>query len=266
MTVDIPFERVGHFARIPVELSGGATGRFLVDTGVGITVVHPSLVDRIGLQATGEEQVGHRMSGQEVRAPLVRVPRLEIGDHVWADALAGAADLGDAEGENGFDGIIGLDLLGDLPLTVDPFACVIRLSAPEVATATIVPVRLNRDGLAVDMRVELRLPDGQVIEVEVDTGSGSTILDSRFMTACGVDGHESDARTEEGTDQTGHRFVRRFVPIDGALALASGTTHERPTVMFQDDLELDGLIGTDFLDRYVQTYDTRTSTIALISP
>lgn len=245
------------------------SGRFLVDTGIGITIVHPTLADRAGLERTGEHQVGHRMSGQEVRVPLVRVPELQLGEHVVSDVLAGVADLGDTDGENGFEGIIGLDLLGDLPLTVDPFARVIRLgaAAPECATSTIVPVRLHQDGLAVDLRVDLLLPDGQVIEVEVDTGSGSTILDTRFMAACRVDGQEEGAHTEEGADETGHTFVRRFVPIEGALALASapGTRHERPTVMFQD-IELNGLIGTDFLDRYVQTYDTRNGTITLTPP
>lgn len=266
MAINISFDRVGHFVRIPVSLPGGVTGRFLVDTGIGVTVVHPSFVDRVGLERTGEDHVGHRMSGQELRIPLVRVPQLNLGDHVLTNALAGVADLGETEGANGFDGILGLDLLGELPLTVDPFAHMIRLGVlgADTDAATLVPVRLHRDGLSIDLRADLQLPNGQVIEVEVDTGSGSTILGRQFMSACGVDGHENDARTQEGTDETGHQFVRYFVPIEGVLMLATapGTMHERPTVMFQE-IELDGLIGTDFLDRYVQTYDTRNSTIVL---
>lgn len=236
MTSEIPFDRVGHFIRVRAGLLGGVEGRFLIDTGIGITVVHPTLVDTAGLERTDEHQLGHRMSGQEIRIPLVRLARLELGEHVVTDALAGVANLGDTESENGFDGIIGLDLLGHLPLTVDPFAHVIRLGAPAPgpAAATVVPARLNRDGLAVDMRVDLRLPNGQVVEVEVDTGSGSTILDTRFMAACDVASDGATARTEEGTDETGHRFVRRFMPIAGALTLVSApeTTQLGPTVMF----------------------------------
>lgn len=142
--------------------------------------------------------MGKRMSGQEIRVPLVRLPRLDLGGHVLPNVTAGIAAFGAPE-ENGFDGIVGLDLLGCLPLTIDPFAHSVRLGAvttvPE--SATVVPVRLSRDGPAVEMRADLRLPDGRVIEIEVDTGSGSTILNSRFMTACGVDGDEQNGRTVE---------------------------------------------------------------------
>lgn len=269
VSVEISFNRVGHFLRISVGLADGVTGRFLVDTGIGITVVHPSLADRLGLSSAGRDYLAHRMSGQEVRVPLLRAPRMDIAGEVVAGSVVGVGDFGNPDGENGFDGILGLDLLGEGPLTVDPFASVIRLGAPspDPETSTVVPVRVNRDGPAVDMHTELRLPDGRVIEVEVDTGSGATILDTRFMAACRVDGHEEDARTEEGTDETAHRFVRRFVSIPGALALPSApaTAHEQPTIMFQD-IELEGLIGTDFLDRFVQTYDTRNSTITLELP
>ena len=72
--MEIPFDRIGHFVRIALGLSDSVSGRFLVDTGIGITVVHPSLVDRAGLQSTGQDYVGRRMSGQEVRIPLVRAP------------------------------------------------------------------------------------------------------------------------------------------------------------------------------------------------
>ncbi|BCJ37289.1 hypothetical protein Athai_47920 [Actinocatenispora thailandica] len=268
--VEIPFDRVEHLVRIPVRLPGGETARFLVDTGIGITVVSPTLVERCGLAATGHSYTGHRMSGQAVQIPLVELPHLDLGGRLLAAGTAGQADLGPADGANGFDGILGLDLLGELPLTIDPFRSTVALGAvsgPTTRHRIEVPVRPHRDGPAVDLLVELQLPDGTVTEVEIDTGSAETILDTRFMPACSVDGSETAARTVEGVDQTGHPFVRRFIPIDGAVALAAapGTALPRPTVMFQD-LALNGLIGTTFLDRYVQTYDTGRAILTLAPP
>ncbi|WP_405059903.1 retropepsin-like domain-containing protein [Kribbella sp. NBC_01505] len=263
--IEIPFDRVGHLIRIAAGLPGGQPARFLVDTGIGISLVHPTVVDRAGLQLTGEEFTGRRMSGQEVRTPLTALPVLRIGDHTVTEAVVAVAALGAVDGADGFDGILGLDLLGELPLTVDPFTQVIRLGVPAADERTAVPVRVRRDGRSVELRAELRLPDGQVVEVEIDTGSGATILDSRFLEACSVELAADGVRTVEGVDETGHRFVRRFAQIAGALSLDAApdrSRHEQPTVMFQD-LGLDGLIGTQFLDRFVQTYDTGNATLSL---
>jgi predicted aspartyl protease len=263
--IEIPFDRVGHLVRIAGELPGGRPARFLVDTGIGISLVHPSVVDRAGLQLTGEEFTGRRMSGQEVRSPLAALPVLRIGDHTVTESVVAVAALGAVDGAHGFDGILGLDLLGELPLTVDPFAQVIRLGVPAADERTVVPVRVQRDGRSVELHAELRLPDGQVVDVEIDTGSGATILDSRYLEACSVDLTADGVRTVEGMDETGHQFVRHFVRIPGPLSLDAApdaTRHEQPTVMFQD-LGLDGLIGTDFLDRFVQTYDTGKATLSL---
>lgn len=277
--VEVPYDLVGHLARIRVGLPDGSHARFLVDTGVGLSIVSPSLVQRHGLASTGRSHTGHRMSGQAVVVPLVDLPALDLradgpsagaGGFAVVSGLGGVADLGPADGANGFDGILGLDLLGDLGLTIDPFRSKIRLGLPDPASDTPqidVPVRVRRDGPAVELRADLRLPDDSVIEVEVDTGSAATILAERFMAACGADGNESNARIDEGTDQTGHNYVRRFIPIEAALSLAAApqTEFRRPTVMFQD-IALDGLIGTDFLNRYVQTYDTTRCRMILAAP
>lgn len=219
------------------------------------------------------------MSGQAVEVPLVELPSLELqtpspaagsGGFAVLSGRGGIADLGASDSPDGFDGILGLDLLGELILTVDPFRSVIGLGASPAThnrPRVEVPVRVNHDGPAVDLHTDLRLPDGTVIEVEIDTGSGTTILADRFMGACAVDGTETETRTDEGTDETGHEYIRRFIPINGSLALATSPEIElrSPTVMFQD-IALNGLIGTEFLDRYVQTYDTTRGVMTLTPP
>lgn len=277
--IEIPCDRVGHFVRIPVGLPDGSSARFLVDTGIGITVVSTAFMRRLGLSPSGRSFTGHRMSGQAVEVPLVELPSLELrslspaagsGGFAVVSGVAGVADLGATDGPGGFDGILGLDMLGELVLTVDPFRSLIGVGGPPAVSGQAkveVPVRLHREGPAIDIRADLRLPDDTVIEVEVDTGSAATILADRWMGACAVEGSERSTRTEEGADETGHHYVRRFIPIEGAIAIAGAPQTElrEPTVMFQEIL-LDGLVGTDFLDRYVQTYDTTRGVMTLMTP
>ena len=202
-----------------------------------------------------------------VTAPLMHLPRITLGDEKISDSIVAVADLGDVEGPNGFDGILGLDLLGDMPLTVDPLRAIVRFHGQPDSEGIEVPVKVERDGESVCLYVDLRLPDGTVVAAEVDTGSGSTILDSRYMANCAVTPNDSGARTARVVNETGLEVSRSFIPVPGPISLlaAPETGHHGATVMFQD-LSLDGLIGTAFLDRYVQTFDTRSGTMTLTPP
>jgi hypothetical protein len=71
----VAFDRAGHLARVPVEMDGDPH-RFLVDTGIGVTVVSPLLVARPDVRETGETFTGQRMSGQSLTLPLVRLPAI----------------------------------------------------------------------------------------------------------------------------------------------------------------------------------------------
>jgi hypothetical protein len=130
-----------------------------------------------------------------------------------------------------------------------------------------VPVTVERDRESVCVYVDLRLPDGTVVSAEVDTGSGSTILDTAYLGSCDVTREDVGVRTVREVNETGLAVERWFVPVPGPVALAAApeTEHRCSTVMFQD-IALEGLVGTAFLDRYVQTFDTRTGTMTLSPP
>lgn len=265
MATEIPFQRVGHFIRIPVSMPSGDSARFLVDTGIGITVVNSAFAQRHRLEPTGRHFVGTRMAaGDRVTAPLMLLPGIALADEKASDLIVAVADLGDAEGPSGFDGILGLDALGDMPLTVDPLRAIVRLRGQSDPEGIHVPAKVQRDGESVCLYVDVRLPDGTVVTTEVDTGSGSTILDSRYMANCAVTPNDPEARTARVVNETGVEVSRSFISVPGPISLltAPETAHHGATVMFQD-LSLDGLIGTAFLDRYVQTFDTRSGTMTL---
>jgi hypothetical protein len=71
----VPFDRFDHAVRVTVQI-GGDNYRFLVDSGIGVTVVSSAVAARDDVRKTGESMTGRRMSGQAIRAPLVRLPKM----------------------------------------------------------------------------------------------------------------------------------------------------------------------------------------------
>lgn len=264
MVMPMAFDRVGHLVRIPV-VAGDFACRFLLDSGIGLTIVASDLAERLDLVLTGTSFPGQRMSGQEITAPLAHLPQLTVGGHVVENAVVGVFDLGPADGESGFDGILGLDLLCDVVVSVDPLtrSLLLRSDFPINGGDIEVPVRVHHDGPSVTLFAGLRLPSGRVAEVEIDTGSGCLILDSRFMTDCGV---ETDDVTETlaGTDETGHHYSRSFADTRGAVSFVDAPTAEQqdPRTMFQSIVH-DGLLGSEFLDRFIHSFDVRRGRLVL---
>jgi hypothetical protein len=263
--ISVPFDRVQHLVRIDVGVDGERT-RFLVDTGIGITVVSSAFVARFGLTATGETFAARRMSGQVVAVPLVQLPALRIGDLVVPPHVAGIADLGAEDGPAGFHGLLGPGAFTEYVVTTDAAARMLTFTPRSdfAADGRVVPLDVHRDGPSYDPFASLVLPSGRTVSVEVDTGSPDLILDTRFMEDCGVEPDDPGVETTTGVDETGHEWTRRFVTIDGSVTLAAApdTAQERPRVQFQDIVH-DGLVGTAYLERFRFSFDVTGQRLVL---
>ena len=138
MTV-VSFDRVAHLIRVPVRLGDSHDDQelhFLVDTGIGVTVVSDRLSARPDVEALAETYAGRRMSGQLVEAPLVRLPTLAVGDDAVDGHVAASVDLGD-----GLDGILGPAYFADRIVTTDPTAGTFTVHQPgETVEGVEVPV------------------------------------------------------------------------------------------------------------------------------
>jgi hypothetical protein len=247
----VAFDRLAHLVRVPVRL-GGDDLHFLVDTGIGITVVNERLSQRSDVETLDETYAGRRMSGQLVEAPLVRLPTLGVGDYAVDGHVAASVDLGD-----GFDGILGPSYFADRIVTTDPLAGTFTVHDEGALVEGIeVPLEIHRDGRSVDPFAELVLPSGRTVLVEVDTGSDCLILDARFMGECGVEVGGPGVSAREGVDETGHSYVRYNATLPGAVHLkaAPETGQTDPKVIFQEIIH-DGLIGSEHLYRYSFSFD-----------
>jgi hypothetical protein len=262
----VSFDRVEHLVRVPVELAGDRY-RFLVDTGIGVCVVCSAVAARPDVQWTGETFAGQRMSGQAVQTPLVRLPQLKLGEYTVEAHVACVADLGPVDGPAGFAGILGPGFFGNHVVTTDPDA--MRLTVQTSASfqehnGHEIPLEIRRHGLSVDPFATLVLPSGRHVRVEVDTGSGNLILDTRFMPDCGVSIDGPDVVTKTGTDETGYRWTRHWATVSGTVYLATApqTAQTAARVQFQDIIH-DGLVGTDYLERYRVTLDVSGARLIL---
>jgi predicted aspartyl protease len=268
VTLTVRFDRVGHLVRVPVTI-GGTGYRLLLDTGAGMTVVSSAVAARPDVRATGETATGRRMSGQELTFPCVELPRLDVGGFTATGHLAAVADLGPADGPEGHDGLLGYSLFLGHAVTTDPAAGELTITPADRfdEPGTVVPLEVRDHGHSLDPFVRLVLPSGREVLVELDTGSQSLILHDRYAEECGVDLAAPGLETRTGTDETGGGFVRRWATIDGAVHLAGapGTAQERPRVMFQEIIH-DGLLGTDFLERFRFTVDLGGSRLVLSEP
>ena len=244
-----PFERIHHLVTVPA-LVGDRQARFVLDTGIGLTLLADRLCTEIGCRTGGSAFTGRRMSGQEVTVPLATAPPLSFGSVTRQEHLVGIIALDGFPPELGpLDGFLSLAFFDEVPFTVDYARGAVivesRASADErTRDGRAVAVRLERDGPAVDAFMQLDLPGARTVEVEIDMGSDSLILDERLAGAVGVDLHGEGVRRLEDHDETGHAYTRFFTRLAGSISAteAPSVAQTDPEVMFQRII-YDGLVG-----------------------
>jgi hypothetical protein len=250
---EVPFAYLLHLVTVPVTLNG-EEATFVLDSGIGLTIVR----DPAACTLTGATFTGRRMSGQEVTVPLGIAPSLAFGGIARRDVEVGLLDMDGFPPElDHIAGFLSLAYFADTPFTVDYGRRVV--SAGTRRDGTTVPVRVDRDGPSVCVYMPLTLPDGRSIEVEVDMGSDSLILDERFAEL-----GAGEVRRVDGTDETGNRYTRRFATLRGRIhpAGAPELGQDDPDVMFQRII-YDGLVGDAFLRRFAVTFDIPRAALAL---
>ncbi|MHB8325428.1 MAG: aspartyl protease family protein [Candidatus Dormibacteria bacterium] len=124
---------------------GGTETTFVLDSGIGLTLVSGSLATSAGCELTGSTYTGPRMSGQEVKIPLGSLGSLAVGGHCRDDVVVGISDIAGLEGVEGF---LSLDYFRLMPLTVDYPAGVLVLEDADSVAARA------EAGIAVEARVE----------------------------------------------------------------------------------------------------------------
>ncbi len=265
----LEFGRLHHLITVPVTI-GGAQARFVLDSGIGPTIVADSLAEAAGVRPLGSSFTGRRMSGQEVTLPLARASSLAVGDLEQDDLVVGLLDMSGFPDEvRALGGFVSLAFFAETPFTVDYCREEIVLETAESLAArrargTELDLRLERDGPSLTAFCRLTLPNTRSVWTEVDMGSEALILDERLAPELGVDLSGKAVRAVEGVDETGHNFTRFFTRLDGRVYAegAPDLAQEAPEVMFQRII-YDGLVGDAFLRRFAVTFDLPRAQLVL---
>jgi hypothetical protein len=266
---EVRFDKLQHLITVPVSVNGVAS-RFILDSGIGLTLLRSELAESIGARLTGASFTGRRMSGQAVTMSLAEVPAMTFAGSSFEQVEVGILDLSSFPDElAGIGGFLSLAFFADRPLTVDYGRGAVIVETPESVGARYeegqpIPVDVQRDGPSVTMFMPLTIPSGRSISVEIDMGSDALILDVRFAEETGASLDGDGVRLVEGTDETGHAYNRRFTRLAGRIypTAAPHLTQEDPDVMFQRIIH-DGLVGDDFLRRHVVTFDVAGAAVLL---
>ena len=259
-----PFEYLHHLVTVPVTVDGSVESRFVIDSGIGLTLLSASLADTIGCAPTGATFSGRRMSGQEVAVSLAAPATLAFGGLERTDDRVGIFDTSGFPADfAGIGGFLSLAFFDETAFTVDYPNGVVELETPEtlierVRTGRVLDVRVERDGPSVTFHLPLTLPDGRSVDLEVDMGSGALILDERLAPELGIELDDPRVRRVDGTDETGHTYARSFTTLAGSIhpTGAPELVQKDPDVMFQRII-YGGLVGDEFLRRFAVTFDVR---------
>jgi hypothetical protein len=250
-----PFRYLHHLVTVPVRVEDRHDVRFILDSGIGLTIVSASFAERAGVAVGSRTFSGQRMSGQEVELPLARLASLQFDERRCEDVEVGVLDLAGFPAELGeIDGFLSLAFFDQQPFTVDYEQAVVRLGGS--GGGVPVALEVERDGPSVTAFMRLVLPGGRVVRVEVDMGSDALILDDGLAAGVGVALDDPAVRVVEGKDETGHAYTRRFTTLRGAIHPegAPSLAHDDPAVVFQR-IRYDGLVGDAFLRRFAVTFD-----------
>ncbi len=123
----VPFESQGDHIIVSVRLNGDITARMLLDTGAGITVLTTTLAKRLHLNLDGARTIRLKTLARVIHAPLTSLPRLQLGEQSIENLPVAIFSMR-PPGEP-FDGILGMDFLQGLTITVDVVKKKISLSS-----------------------------------------------------------------------------------------------------------------------------------------
>jgi predicted aspartyl protease len=256
------FAYARHLLTVPVVVNGTHATRFVLDTGIGLTLLSTTLAETLGCSADTDTYTGRRMSGQAVTLPLARLDSLAFGGCEQTDVPVGLFDMSVFPPElDGVDGFLSLAFFRAMPFTLDYGAGEIVVETADSLAArrergTTLPLSIEDDGHAISAYLPLTIPGGTSISVEVDSGSDELILDEALAARVGVSLDDDGVQRVNGTDETGHAYARYFTRLAGCVhpTGAPDLTHAEPAVIFQRIIH-DGLIGDAFLRQFVVTID-----------
>ncbi|NJN29406.1 MAG: hypothetical protein HC824_02260, partial [Synechococcales cyanobacterium RM1_1_8] len=158
---------------------GGQTSQFLLDTGASTTLLSPTLRQRLKLTGSPVQttDLNYAVAGKDcpqMTAARLKLPVVNIG----SSEVRGleALQFDQALIPDHADGILGMDILGQFSLIIDPQQRQLSLNLPRSLSPAERLRAIPLEAKSGVMLAQLRINDQGHFRVLVDTGAGSTFI------------------------------------------------------------------------------------------
>jgi hypothetical protein len=252
---------------IPVTVGEATPLTLILDTGAGLAVLAPSVIEKVHGVPAGQF-TGFRMTGERLDIPLFTIPRLVIGPTEKKDVLVGSWDVLD---KLHLDGIVSLSQFKDQPFTLDFGNKILTFETAKTlaqrrANAVVSPIQLDDfRGVSLDMFSQFLLA-GRPGQCEIDTGSPISTVNTRYMKALAIEPDSKDVRKVERKTIAGAPEIRYDTRLSEiALAASPKVDILHPQISFVDVI-YDCVIGVDFWSGKALTVDIPDRQIMVSTP
>ncbi len=241
---------------VPAKVGETIAIHVIFDTGAGLDALAPSLIRKLGGKPAGQF-TGFRMTGERVDIPLFVIPELSIGPMMKKDAVVAGVDVLD---KWRLDGIMSLNGFRRQPVTFDFVNKILIFETPRTlanlrAAGKSSPLQLHdQRGIALDVFAEF-LVGSQRAQCEIDTGSPSATVTTRFMASLGV---------EVAKDERHEGSYTGILPKI-SLAAAPQVALARSGVSFSNII-YDCVVGVDFWSARALTIDVANRQLIVSYP
>ncbi|MGD0180404.1 MAG: aspartyl protease family protein [Terriglobales bacterium] len=244
------------FVTVPATLGGTLSAHVIFDTGAGMDVLAPSVVEKLHGTPAGRF-TAFRMWGDRLDVPLFTVSEISVGPVVRSNVLVGAWDMLD---QLHLEGIVSVSDFRQQPFTLD-FVNKVMVFEPAKSltqrrrTGKTSPLKFDEQrGITLVLFADF-LIGNQPGQCEIDTGSQNATVATRFMAPLAIDKDGKDVKKREQKNSDGVTTVRYMTTLPKiALAAAPEIAIANAPTTFADII-YDCVVGLDFWLGKVLTID-----------
>jgi hypothetical protein len=231
----------------PITLGGAVRAHVIVDSGAGLDVFAPSLIEKLHGKPAGQF-TGFRMTGERLDVPLFVIPEIRVGPVVRKKAQVAGWTVFD---ELHFDGIISVGDFREQAFTLDfsnkqiVFENVQSL-AQRLRAGVVAPLKLDDyRGIALDLFSSFLIGSEPAL-CSLDTGSPNSTFSLRYMALLGLNQDDPNVTKRVSKNIAGVTTTRYIASVPH-IALAADPIIRRmqPKVEFADII-YDCVLGIDF--------------------
>jgi len=244
------------FVTVPATLGGTLSAHVIFDTGAGMDVLAPSVVEKLHGTPAGRF-TAFRMWGDRLDVPLFTVSEISVGPVVRSNVLVGAWDMLD---QLHLEGIVSVSDFRQQPFTLD-FVNKVMVFEPAKSltqrrrTGKTSPLKFDEQrGITLVLFADFLICN-QPGQCEIDTGSQNATVATRFMAPLAIDKDGKDVKKREQKNSDGVTTVRYMTTLPKiALAAAPEIAIANAPTTFADII-YDCVVGLDFWLGKVLTID-----------